>query len=142
MVYTVEQIKHITAPIAQAYGVKSLSLFGSYARGEATENSDIDLLVECEAIRSAFQMGGLYADLSEGLGKTLDLVTTNHRDKAFLGRIEADQLIAENPSISWKQIKGMRTWFAHQHWDMNYETVWVTLTEDIPDLKHRLEKIT
>ena len=92
MVYTVEQIKHITAPIAQAYGVKSLSLFGSYARGEATENSDIDLLVECGAIRSAFQMGGLYADLSEGLGKTLDLVTTNHRDKAFLGRIEADRL--------------------------------------------------
>ena len=54
----------------------------------------------------------------------------------------SDSFIAENPSIPWKQIKGMRTWFAHQHWDMNYETVWVTLTEDIPDLKHRLEKIT
>ena len=129
MVYTVEQIKYITAPIAQAYGVKSLSLFGSYARGEATENSDIDLLVECGAIRSAFQMGGLYADLSEGLGKTL----ATH---------VSDSFIAENPSIPWKQIKGMRTWFAHQHWDMNYETVWVALTEDIPDLKHRLEKIT
>ena len=92
MVYTVEQIRHIAAPIAQSYGLKSLSLFGSYARGEATDSSDIDMIVDCGAVRSAFQMGGLYADLSEGLGKTLDLVTTDHRDKAFLGRIQADQL--------------------------------------------------
>ena len=92
MTYTVEQIRRIAAPIALAYGVKSLSLFGSYARGEATDDSDIDLLVDCGAVRSAFQMGGLYADLSEGLGKALDLVTTDHRDKAFLGRIQADQL--------------------------------------------------
>ena len=91
MVYTIEQIRSIAAPIARTYGVKSLSLFGSYARGEATESSDIDILVDCGAIRSAFQMGGLYADLSEGLGKPLDLVTTDHRDKAFLGRIQADQ---------------------------------------------------
>lgn len=92
MIYTPEQIRDIAAPIARAYGVKSLSLFGSYARGEATDNSDIDLLVDCGAIRSAFQMGGLYADLSEGLGKSLDLVTTDHRDKAFLGRIQETQL--------------------------------------------------
>ncbi len=92
MVYTVDQIRRIAVPIAQSYGVKSLSLFGSYARGEATESSDIDMLIECGAIRSAFQMGGLYADLSEGLGKPLDLVTTDHRDKGFLGRIEADRV--------------------------------------------------
>ena len=35
MIYTVEQIRHIATPIARSYGVKSLSLFGSYARGEA-----------------------------------------------------------------------------------------------------------
>lgn len=91
MIYTIDQIRSIATPIARAYGVKSLSLFGSYARGEATESSDIDLLVDCGAIRSAFQMGGLYADLSESLGKELDLVTTDHRDKDFLGRIQRDQ---------------------------------------------------
>lgn len=91
MVYTIEQIKRIAIPVVQSYGVKSLSLFGSYARGEATEDSDIDLLIECGAIRSAFQMGGLYADLSERLGKPLDLVTTDHRDKAFLKQIEAER---------------------------------------------------
>ena len=92
MIYTVEQIRSIAAPIARSYGVNSLSLFGSYARGEATDDSDIDILVDCGAIRSAFQIGGLYADLSERLGKELDLVTTDHRDKAFLGRIRRDQL--------------------------------------------------
>lgn len=92
MVYTVEQIRKIAVPIAASYGVRSLSLFGSYARGEATDDSDVDLIVDCGAVRSAFQMGGLYADLSEGLGKTLDLVTTDHRDKAFLRRISGDQL--------------------------------------------------
>ena len=92
MIYTVEQIRSIAAPITRSYGVNSLSLFGSYARGEATDDSDIDILVDCGAIRSAFQMGGLYADLSERLGKELDLVTTDHRDKAFLGRIRRDQL--------------------------------------------------
>ncbi len=92
MVYTVEQIRRISAPIAASYGIKSLSLFGSYARGDATDESDIDMIVDCGAIRSAFQMGGFYADLSAGLGKELDLITTDHRDKAFLGRIQGDQL--------------------------------------------------
>ena len=92
MIYTIEQIKSIAAPIAAAHGVASLSLFGSYARGEATDESDIDLLVDCGSIRSAFQMGGLYADLSEGLKKPLDLITTDHRDKVFLYRIVGDCL--------------------------------------------------
>ena len=91
MVYTFDELRAITAPIAAAHGVESLSLFGSYARGEATDDSDVDLLVDCGAVRSAFQMGGLYANLSEGLGKGLDLITTDHRDKAFLSRIKADQ---------------------------------------------------
>ena len=46
MVYTIDQIRKIVAPIAASYGVGSLSLFGSYARGEATDGSDIDILVD------------------------------------------------------------------------------------------------
>ena len=44
MVYSVDEIKKIAVPIAKSYGVDSLSLFGSYARGEATSESDIDFL--------------------------------------------------------------------------------------------------
>ena len=92
MVYTTEQIRRITAPIAATYGIKSMSLFGSYARGEATEDSDVDLLIERGAIRTAFQMGGLYADLSDSLGKELDLVTMDGSDRAFLSRIRRDEV--------------------------------------------------
>ena len=44
MIYTLDEIKQKAIPIAIEYGVNSMSLFGSYARGEATENSDVDFL--------------------------------------------------------------------------------------------------
>ena len=92
MVYTTDQIRAIATPIAAAYGIKSMSLFGSYARGEATEDSDVDILIERGAIRTAFQMGGLYADLAEGLGKELDLVTLDGADQNFISRIRRDEV--------------------------------------------------
>lgn len=46
-----------------------------------------------------------------------------------------DGFIAVHGNIPWKQIKGMRTWFAHQYWDMSFDKIWVTLTEDVPGLK-------
>jgi len=46
MVYTIDQIRRIAMPIAAAYGVKSMRLFGSYARGEATDDSDVDILID------------------------------------------------------------------------------------------------
>ena len=92
-IYTIDQIRDIVAPIAMAHGVDRLWLFGSYARGEATARSDIDLCVECGKIRTLFQLGGLYEDLRESLDKELDMITTNHSDKAFLQRIKPEQVM-------------------------------------------------
>ena len=44
-IYTIEKIKNIVKPIASKYNVQSVYLFGSYARGEANEHSDLDFLV-------------------------------------------------------------------------------------------------
>lgn len=44
-IYTIEKIKDTVKPIANKYNVQSIYLFGSYARGEANENSDLDFLV-------------------------------------------------------------------------------------------------
>lgn len=52
-----------------------------------------------------------------------------------------DAFLAEHGEIPWKQIKGMRTWFAHQYWNLNYATVWATAMEDIPALKAQCEKL-
>lgn len=48
MVYTVEKIKARIIPIAKQYNLSKVYLFGSYARGEADENSDIDIALEIE----------------------------------------------------------------------------------------------
>ncbi len=44
-VFTIEDIVRLVKPVAEKYGVKAVYLFGSYARGEADEDSDLDFLV-------------------------------------------------------------------------------------------------
>ena len=78
VVYTIEQLKERIAPVALKYELPAVYLFGSYAKGEATEASDVDILVDKTGttIKGLFAMGGLYNDLSEAVGKQIDLVTT------------------------------------------------------------------
>ncbi|MCC7491197.1 MAG: nucleotidyltransferase family protein [Fimbriimonadaceae bacterium] len=56
-------------------GVRSLRVFGSVARGEASEASDVDLLVEFSEPIGLFAYAGLQADLEDWLGVPVDLVT-------------------------------------------------------------------
>ena len=77
MIETVEQLRAKITPVAKRYAVKAVYLFGSYARGEAREDSDIDLLVDTSGMepQSLFSLGALYCDLEEILGKQIDLIT-------------------------------------------------------------------
>lgn len=76
MVYTIEELKHKVTPIVEKYNISTVYVFGSYARGEANENSDIDILIKREGSKvRGWLMGGLYEDLQESLGKGLDLLT-------------------------------------------------------------------
>lgn len=50
MIYTAEEIRRGITPVAVRYRLKAVYLFGSYARGEATDESDIDLLIDTETI--------------------------------------------------------------------------------------------
>jgi len=61
--------------IAEKRGARNVRVFGSVARGEADEKSDIDLLVEMEPGRSLLDLGGLYHDLNELLGVKVDVVS-------------------------------------------------------------------
>lgn len=45
MVYTMDEIREKAIPIAQKFGIKRLSLFGSYARNEANDESDVDFII-------------------------------------------------------------------------------------------------
>ena len=75
-IYTINEIRDIVTPIAKRHRVTRMFLFGSYARGDADHNSDIDLRIDAANIPTLFALGDLYADLEEALGKSLDLVTT------------------------------------------------------------------
>ena len=74
-VYQPEEIRQIVAPSAARYGVKRLYLFGSYARGEQTADSDIDILIQPEKSVGLFKLSGMHLDLQELLNLEVDLVT-------------------------------------------------------------------
>lgn len=75
-IYALDEIRAIVNPIMRDYGVSRAYLFGSYARGEATGQSDIDLRIDGGKIKSMFGLGALYHELTEALKKPVDLVTT------------------------------------------------------------------
>ena len=61
--------------LARRYGASDLRIFGSVARGDATETSDVDFLVRFEPGRSLFDQGGLLMDLRQLLGVNVDVVS-------------------------------------------------------------------
>lgn len=76
-IYTIDEIAAAVKPIAEKYGIDKVWLFGSYARGEATDKSDIDLLVDRRDFMSMFELGGMLEDLKEELKKNVDILTIN-----------------------------------------------------------------
>jgi predicted nucleotidyltransferase len=79
MIYTLEQIKELVEPIAKKYKLKALWVFGSYARGEATVESDIDLLMDYtdSTIVNIFDLYDINKDLSEKIKLNVDLISTD-----------------------------------------------------------------
>ena len=63
--------------IAEKHGARNVRVFGSVATGDATNTSDIDLLVDTAEETSPWFPAGLAAELEELLGQRVDVVTTN-----------------------------------------------------------------
>ncbi len=75
---TIQQIKDTVTDYFKDKPVKSVYLFGSYARGDAKEDSDVDLGVILEDVRmSLWQYAGLALGLEEALNKKIDLIEIN-----------------------------------------------------------------
>ncbi len=91
--YTLAELRALITPVAKKHGVKRVSVFGSYGRGEATAASDVDLHIENGKIRTLWQLSAFYLDMEESLKVPLDLVTNGIRDKAFLDRIKPDEVM-------------------------------------------------
>ena len=91
--YTLDEIKTKVSDKARQYGVKKVYLFGSYARGEASPGSDIDICIEKGSIRTLFELSGFCQDLEEILGYKVDLVTTSGLSGEFKEQIEKDMVL-------------------------------------------------
>lgn len=74
-IYTIDEIACVVKPIAEKYGIDKVWLFGSYARGEATEKSDVDLLISYKNLVGMFALGGVYSDMEDAFNKPVDIVS-------------------------------------------------------------------
>lgn len=71
----IQQNKAQILKIASQRGIRRVRLFGSMVRNEAQKNSDVDLLVELESGKSGLALGGFLMDVSDLLGRKVDVVT-------------------------------------------------------------------
>lgn len=75
VIYSQSRIKDILDPVFKKHNVKKAILFGSYAKGSATERSDVDILVDSGLKGLSFF--GLLEDVVTSLDKNVDLIDTS-----------------------------------------------------------------
>lgn len=83
----IERNRAAVLALAARHGVRNVRVFGSMARDEATDYSDVDLLVDAPPGTSGFALGALLMDLQDIFGRRVDLVTENALHPALRQRI-------------------------------------------------------
>ena len=85
-----DTLKQYKEKNSEKYGIIKLGLFGSYARGEQTPNSDIDICVAIDP-PSLLKLGGIYSDLHELFNKEIDVVSlTGTQKEEFIRELNKD----------------------------------------------------
>lgn len=92
-ILTIKQIKERIKPVMEKHGIKNVYLFGSYARGEANRNSDVDIYCDSGDVSSLFKAVAFNDELEEALGKKVDVVTIGSRMHDFFRQqLEEDMI--------------------------------------------------
>jgi hypothetical protein len=91
---TLREKRDAVLQIARRYGASDIRIFGSLARGDTTEDSDVDLIVRFEPGRSLFDHGGLIMELQDLLGVRVDVISEGGMSNRFRTHVtmEAVQL--------------------------------------------------
>ena len=87
-------IKRSLAEYFRQQPVERVWLFGSYARGEEREDSDVDLLVDLDPTQSVgLRFFGMWSEIERLLGRNVDLVTENGLDDYARESVNRDKII-------------------------------------------------
>lgn len=94
-IFTIQDIKALVSPIAQKYKVREIYLFGSYARGDANESSDLDFLVLGGENFKLTMIFSLAEELRDVLKKNVDVFEINeiNQDSDFYHTIMKERLL-------------------------------------------------
>ena len=92
-ILTLDSIKFLLLPIVKKYGIKSLSVFGSYARNEATPTSDVDILIDGGNYHGLVEYMTMIDDMKAVLGRDVDVITQNALNE---GKTKADKIFRDN----------------------------------------------
>lgn len=92
-VLTIKQIKERIKPVMQKFNIKEVYLFGSYSRGEANSNSDVDIYCESGDLKTLYDEVELKKLLEKSLGKKVDIVTIGSQmNDFFKAQLEEDKI--------------------------------------------------
>lgn len=92
-IYSIDEIKKRTRPIAERYGVKKVALFGSYATGTATAKSDIDLVIDKGNLKGYFAFCGFVNDLEESLKTHVDVLTYQSLKRSLINNAADNEVV-------------------------------------------------
>ena len=92
-VLTLSKIKKTIMPILNKYGITDIYLFGSYARGEANSDSDVDIYCDRGNIKNLIEQGKMEDKLEEALGKEVDIVFSSSKMDSFFKEQIMEDLI-------------------------------------------------
>ena len=162
-VLSLDSIRILIQPVAKKYGLEKVYVFGSYARGEASGDSDIDLSIEGGNFKGIFGFLDLQKAMEKAVGRRVDIVErkaiaedNTRSGSRFRDHVERDQVLIygqytvnnlpdevkeEYSMVPWHQIYGMRNVIAHGHEKIQEERVWDTIKSDIPELKVSVVRI-
>lgn len=91
--YTIDELKNIITLIAEKYQIAQVYLFGSFARGDYDEQSDIDIRIEKGKLKGMFALCGFYTEVSDVLGRKVDVLTNGSLSEEFLESIKKDEVM-------------------------------------------------
>jgi len=88
-----QNIKQRAVPIAIEFGVDKLALFGSYARGQQHEYSDMDFLIEKGKIEDMFQLCAFCDRLEDEFELKVDLLTYDSLKRSLISEAINDEVV-------------------------------------------------